>query len=58
MEKKGNLDALGSAVASLLLGGVLKVGVPFWPPRARKTAETACFGPSTGKTDATAPTFR
>ena len=25
--------------------------VPFWPPRARKTAETARFGPSAGKTE-------
>ena len=35
--------------------------VPFWPPRARKTAETAHFGPSAGKTElmaATAPKFR
>jgi len=34
---------------------------PFWPPGARKTAETARFGPSTGKTEstpATAPKFR
>ena len=34
---------------------------PFWPPRARKTAETARFGPSAGKTEstpATAPKFR
>ena len=30
--------------------------VPFWPPRARKTAETARFGPSAGKTESTAAT--
>ena len=30
--------------------------VPFWPPRARKTAETAHFGPSAGKTESTAAT--
>ena len=29
---------------------------PFWPPRARKTAETARFGPSAGKTESTAAT--
>ena len=29
---------------------------PFWPPRARKTAETAHFGPSAGKTESTAAT--
>ncbi len=29
---------------------------PFWPPRARKTAETARFGPSAGKTKLTAAT--
>jgi len=32
------------------------VYVPFWPPRARKTAETAHFGPSAGKTESTAAT--
>jgi len=32
------------------------VYVPFWPPRARKTAETARFGPSAGKTESTAAT--
>merc|ERR1711989_70126 len=42
--------------ASLLLGEVQKVTPPFWPPRARKTAETAHFGPSVGKTESTAAT--
>ena len=58
---KGNLGALGSAVASLLLGRVPKVNVPFLAPRAKKTAETARFGPLMGKTEstpATAPKFR
>ena len=58
---KGNLGALGSAVASLLLGCVPKVNVPFLAPGAQKTAETARFGPSMGKTEstpATAPKFR
>ena len=44
--EKGNLGALGSAVASLLLGEQKKVNAPFWIPRARKMAETARFGPS------------
>ena len=59
--EKGNLGALGSAGASLLLGEVQEVGVPFRPPGARKTAETALLGPSAGKTEstaATAPKFR
>jgi len=54
--EKGGLGAPGSAGASLLLGEVQKVYVPFWPPRARKTAETARFGPSAGKTESTAAT--
>ena len=29
---------------------------PFWPPRAQKTAKTAHFGPSAGKTESTAAT--
>ena len=44
------------AGASLLLGEVQKVDAPFWPPRARKTAETAHFGPSAGRTESTAAT--
>ena len=32
------------------------MNAPFWPPRARKTAETAHFGPSAGKTESTAAT--
>ena len=54
------MGALGSAVASLLLGRVPEVNVPFLAPRARKTAKTARFGPSTGKielTPATVPKF-
>ena len=58
--EKGNLGALGSAGASLLLGEIPKVIAPFRPPGARKTAETALLGPSAGKTEsttATAPKF-
>jgi len=33
-----------------------KVTAPFWAPRAQKTAETARFGPSAGKTESTAAT--
>ena len=59
--EKGNLSALGSAGASLLLGEVPEVSFPFRPPGAQKTAETARFGPPAGKTEstaATAPKFR
>ena len=35
---KGNLGALGSAVASLLLGEQTKVAPPFFPSWAQKTA--------------------
>ena len=52
---------LRSTGASLLLGELQKVDGPFRPPGARKTAETAHFGPSSGKTEstpATAPKFR
>ena len=48
--EKGNLGALGSAGASLLLGEVPKVIFPFRPPVARKTAERARFGRAVGKT--------
>ena len=59
--EKGNLGAPGSACPLLLLGELKKVNAPFWPPGARKTAETARFGPPAGKTEstaATAPKFR
>ena len=39
-----------------LLGEIPKVNAPFWAPRAQKTAETARFGPSAGKTESTAAT--
>ena len=48
--EKGNLGALGSAGASLLLGERTKVYVPFRAPGARKN------GPSTGKTELMAAT--
>ena len=59
--EKGNLGAPGSACPLLLLGEVQEVNVPFRPPGAQKTAETARFGPPAGKTEsmaATAPKFR
>merc|ERR1712020_387746 len=59
--EKGNLGAPGSASPLLLLGELTKVNAPFRPPGARKTAETARFGPPAGKTEstaATAPKFR
>ena len=59
--EKGNLGAPGSACPLLLLGEVQEVKPPFRPPGARKTAETARFGPPAGKTEstaATAPKFR
>ncbi len=59
--EKGNLGAPGSACPLLLLGEIPEVDAPFRPPRARKTAETARFGPPAGKTEstaATAPKFR
>ena len=46
-----SIASIGSAAASLLLGDVPKVGVSFRPPGARKTAETARFGPPAGKTE-------
>ena len=59
--EKGNLGAPGSACPLLLLGEIPEVNAPFRPPGARKTAETARFGPPAGKTEstaATAPKFR
>ena len=59
--EKGNLGAPGSACPLLLLGEMPKVYVPFRPPGARKTAETARFGWAAGKielTAASAPKFR
>ena len=59
--EKGNLGALGLPGASLLLGEVQKVVLPFGPPGARKTPEMARFGRATGKielTAASAPKFR
>ena len=40
----------------MLLGAQTKMNAPFWAPRARKTAETARFGPSIGKTESTPAT--
>merc|ERR1711867_131859 len=40
----------------LLLGEQTKVYFQFWAPRGQKTAKTACFGPSAGKTELTAAT--
>ena len=54
--EKGNLGALSLPGASLLLGEVQEVNAAFGPPGARKTAETARFGPSAGKTESTAAT--
>ena len=48
------MGAPGSAGASLLLGEVYIMIVPVSPPRARKKAKTARFGPSAGKTESTA----
>ena len=59
--EKGTLGALSLPGASLLLGEVQEVYVPFGPPGAQKTAETARFGRATGKielTAASAPKFR
>ena len=54
--EKGYLGGPGSALPFFLLGKGTKVNSPFWAPRARKTAETARFGPSAGKTESTAVT--
>ena len=59
--EKGNLGALSSPGASLLLGEVQEVDAPFGSPGARKTAKTAHFWRASGKiklTAATAPKFR
>ena len=42
--QKGHLGTLGSA------GALQEVKPLYWLPGAQKTAKTACFGPSTGKT--------
>ena len=50
------MGALGSTRSIAPFGS----GTTFWPPRSRKTAETARFGPSTGKHElmaATTPFF-
>ena len=59
--EKGNLGALSLPGASLLLGEIPKVVLPFGPPGARKTPEMARFGRAAGKielTAASAPKFR
>ena len=59
--EKGTLGALSLPGASLLLGEIPKVVVPFGPPGARKTPEMARFGRAAGKielTAASAPKFR